>query len=229
MDADPTAALFTDRADAGRQLADALRARHLTDPLVLAIPRGGLPVAEPVARALSGDLDIVSARKVGAPDQPELAIGAVTADGGLFLDQALADEIGVTPAWLTEAIARERDEAKRRMQRFRGDAPPVAIAGRTVLIVDDGLATGATMQAAVRAVRRQQPARLIVAVPVGSRQAIEALAREADEVVCPIVPEPFWAVGYHYRDFPPVADDAVTAILAPWLAVRRPPPPEMPR
>lgn len=204
---------YADRDDAGKQLARALRDHGGMRPLVLGIPRGGVPVAAAVARELRGDLDIIVARKIGAPSQPELAIGAVTANGGLFLNNDLLAELGVGDAYLSEMIARETANARRREELFRGSRPAPSLAGRTVIVVDDGLATGATMRAAVHSLNKHDPAKLIVAAPCGSEEACSALSHEADEVVCLIKPEPFWAVGYYYRDFSPVEDDEVTAIL----------------
>jgi putative phosphoribosyl transferase len=206
---------YADRAEAGQRLAAALTADHRQDALVLGIPRGGVPVAAAVATAIGGELDVVVARKLGAPHQPELAIGAVTANGGLYLDEEAVFGLGVSQEYLTAEIARQSEEARQRERRFRGEsAPPPRIEDRTVIVVDDGLATGATMRAAVRSIAKRHPARLIVAVPVGSRQACEALQHEADEVICLMTPDPFWAVGLYYEDFAPVEDDQVQEILA---------------
>jgi predicted phosphoribosyltransferase len=205
--------LFRDRREAGRRLAERLQRYRGQDVLVLGIPRGGVPVAAALADRLDADLDIVVARKLGAPGQPELAIGAVTANGGRFLDQAIIDELGVGSHYLATVVAEQMAEARRREAWLRGIRPARPITGRTVIVVDDGLATGATMRAAVRSVRQQRPARLVVAVPVGSRQACEALRREADEVICLATPEPFWAVGLYYADFTPTEDAEVQALL----------------
>jgi putative phosphoribosyl transferase len=183
------------------------------DPLILGIPRGGVPVAAAVAGRLGAELDVVVARKLGAPVQPELAMGAVTADGGLYIDEQLCAELGVTEDQLAAVIARETEEAKARERRFRGQRPKPRIAKRTVIVVDDGLATGATMRAAVRAVRKQGPARLVIAVPVGSVHARDALKNEADDLICLAAPEPFWAVGLAYDDFQPVTDETVQDLL----------------
>lgn len=205
--------LFRDRQEAGRQLADRLANWRDRDIIVLGIPRGGVPVAAEAARRLGADLDVVVARKLGAPGQPELAIGAVTANGGRFLNEEVIEDLGVSAAFLEKETAEQRAEAARREERFRGARPPVRIMGRVAILVDDGLATGATMRAAVRSVRSQQPARLIVAVPVGSREACAALGDEADEVVCLREPDPFLAVGFFYEHFEATEDPEVQQTL----------------
>lgn len=209
-----TPALFRDRQDAGEQLAQRLAAYRGQGALVLGIPRGGVLVAAAVARALGADLDVVVARKLGAPGYPELAIGAVTARGGRFLNEDVIRELDVTESYLEAVTEREQAEARDREERLRGAAPAIPMAGRAVIIVDDGLATGATMRAAVRAARQSRPDRVVVAVPVGSHQACAALQREADEVVCLYQPEPFFAVGLYYQQFEPTSDAEVHAALA---------------
>jgi putative phosphoribosyl transferase len=204
---------YVDRADAGRKLAESLKQYKGQGVLVLGIPRGGVPVAAEVAKALEAELDVIVARKLGAPGQPELAIGAVTSNGGRFLNEEVIEGIGVTDQYLEKVTAEQMDEARRREDRFRAGRPPEVIMGRVVIVVDDGLATGATMRASVRSVRKHQPARLIVAVPVGSQEACAALSREADEVICTYRPEVFWAVGLYYENFEPTMDAEVTEIL----------------
>lgn len=204
---------YEDRAQAGARLARALEAYRGKNPVVLGIPRGGVPVAAAVARELDGQLDVVVARKLGAPMHEELAIGAVTADGGRFLNQDILRALGVSDEYLERVTARQMAEARSREQRFRGDRPPPPLEGRTVILVDDGLATGATMRAAARAVRARGPARLVIAVPVGAQEACADLAAEADEVVCPSRPEPFYAIGMHYVHFEQVDDADVIALL----------------
>jgi putative phosphoribosyl transferase len=207
------AAHFHDRVDAGVQLARRLtmyRGKHV---LVLGIPRGGVPVAAEVARALDGELDVVVARKLRSPISAELAIGAVTADGGRFLNEPMLHHLGVGERYVARVTQAEMAEAARRETRFRGGAPAPAIEGRDVILVDDGLATGATMIAAARGVRAHHPARLVIAVPVGSAEAHAALRHEADEVVCLATPDPFWAVGVYYDDFGQTEDDDVEQIL----------------
>lgn len=204
---------FEDRVDAGRALARRLGSYRGKRALVLGIPRGGVPVAAEVARRLEADLDVVVARKLGAPEQPELAIGAVTADGSEFINEELVRDLGVPETYTARVRKEQMAEAHRRETRFRRSGPVQPISGRVVLLVDDGLATGATMCAAARSVRRRRPSRLVVAVPVGSAEACDALRDEADEVVCPHVPELFGAVGYFYRSFPPTEDSEVDSIL----------------
>jgi putative phosphoribosyl transferase len=204
---------FFDRVDAGRRLAEHLDAYRGQDALVLGIPRGGVPVAAEVAKQLDADLDIVVARKLGAPTSRELAIGAVTANGGLFLNEDLLDELRVSDQHLNAVVASERAEARRRQDWLRGARPKATITGRIVIVVDDGLATGATMRAALRSVRKDHPARLIAALPVGSREGCDDLSPEADEVVCPLQPEPFFAVGLYYGNFSPTEDDEVQRLL----------------
>ena len=206
--------LFRDRVEAGARLAARLDPYRGARPLVLGVPRGGVPVADEVALQLDTELDVVVARKLGAPFSRELAIGAVTANGGCYLNQQLIDELGISDAYLEQVVAAETAEARRREERFRDGRPPVKVAGRTVLIVDDGLATGATVRAAVRSVRQRQPGQLVVAVPVGSREACAALRLEADAVVCLYEPDPFWAVGLYYRHFEAVEDAEVQHLLA---------------
>jgi putative phosphoribosyl transferase len=214
--------IFRDRIAAGQELAACLEQYRGHDVLVLGIPRGGVPVAAEVARALGAELDVIVARKLGAPGQPELAIGAVTSNGGRYLNEDLIREAGVNEAYLVKVTELEMAEAHRREHEFRDGRPAARIKDRIVIIVDDGLATGATMRASVRSVRSRDPAKLIVAVPVGSHEACSALRQEADEVVCPYQPEPFWAVGYHYEDFEPTLDDEVKRVLREWETVNTP-------
>lgn len=204
---------FRDRIDAGRQLAARLEAYRGRNALVLGIPRGGVVVAAEVARHLEGELNIVVARKLGAPGQEELAIGAVTANGGQYLNEEMIAALGVTPAYLEAEIAKQMAEARRREESLRGTAPAPEISGRLVIVVDDGLATGATARAAVRSVRRQQPAQVVLAVPVGSREACETLRQEVDDLVCLAVPEPFIAVGLWYENFEQTSDEEVRRLV----------------
>ncbi len=204
---------FDDRRDAGRALAERLAGYADANVVVLAIPRGGVPVAAEVARRLGAMLDVIVARKLGAPEQPELAIGAVTANGGRYLNQDLIAELEVDQDFLRWITDLEMHEAHRREALYRGERPPAPIEGQTVILVDDGLATGATMRAAARSVRSHHPEKLIIAVPVGAGETCEALRDEADDVVCLERPEPFYAVGPHYVHFGQTSDDEVQRIL----------------
>jgi len=205
-------ALYRDRREAGEQLAEALEdLRGKRDLLVLALPRGGVPVAEPVARRLGAPLDVYMVRKIGFPGQEEFAMGAVASGVVVLLNPALVER--VPEEELRWALGRAVRELKEREQLYRGDRPPPDVAGRTVVLVDDGLATGSTMRAAVEALRRQGPREIIVAVPIASPESCEALAREVDRVVCAATPEPFHAVGLWYDDFSPTTDEEVQQIL----------------
>jgi putative phosphoribosyl transferase len=205
--------LFRDRVEAGQVLAASLNAYRDKDAVVLGIPRGGVPVAAEVARALNAEMDIIVARKLGSPVSVELAIGAVTANGGRFLNEEVIRDLDVSNEYLAQVTEAEMKEARRREARFRGPKPPATLKDRIAILVDDGLATGATMRAAVRSVRNASPARLVVAVPVAPPQTCSALRQEADEVVCPYQVEPFWAIGLFYQDFAPTEDSEVESLL----------------
>lgn len=207
---------FRDRRDAGLALGKALlEHRDWQDPVVLALPRGGVPVAAEVARELKAPLDILVVRKIGHPHQPEFAIGAL-ASGGVMVINGETDSFlrDVSPAEIDRIVERERAELGRREALYRGDRVPVPLEGREVIVVDDGLATGATMRAAVQAVRQLRPARVTVAVPVGARESCDALRSLADDVVCIRTPEPFRAVGLWYSSFPQTSDEEVRQVLA---------------
>jgi predicted phosphoribosyltransferase len=206
-------ARYADRTEAGALLGRVLERYRGTRPLVLGIPRGGVPVAAEVARRREGELDMVVARKLGAPGHEELAIGAVTADGDRFLNQDVIRALGVTDEYVRRVTEEQMRDARSREERLRGSVAAVPVEGRTVILVDDGLATGATMRAAARAVRARRPARLVIAVPVGSADTCATIAEEADEVVCPSRPEPFLAIGLHYEDFGQVPDAQVVELL----------------
>ena len=204
---------FADRHAAGDALAGALSHYRGADVLVLGLPRGGIPVAARVAEDLAGELDVIVARKLPSPISRELAIGAITADGERYLNDGMISELGVSETFLDAVTDVQLNEARRREQQYRGTRPAPRIAGRIVILVDDGLATGATMHAAARSVRKQNPAHLIIAAPVGSREACAALAAEADEVVCPWQPDPFGAVGLYYVNFAQASDADVCTVL----------------
>ena len=207
--------LFTDRAEAGRMLADRLEGLALPHPLVLALPRGGVPVGAAIATRLDAPLDIVFVRKLGAPDQPELAIGAVA--GGtqsqIVLNAGLVAQLGLDERYIAEAVARELDVIEQRRHEWAALRPAVEPAGRTLIVVDDGVATGMTMQAALRQLTQHRPARLIAAVPAASREALAMLKGEADDVVCLSAPRRFGSVGSFYQSFLQVSDEEVTALL----------------
>jgi putative phosphoribosyl transferase len=206
---------FTDRHEAGRRLAERLLPLKTQRPVVLALPRGGVPVGFEIARALAAPLDLVLVRKIGAPQQQELAVGAV-ADGGqpeLVTDERLIGLLGVSAEYLETAKAAALTEIERRRRAYFGDHPPVDLGNRTAIVVDDGIATGATMLAALRATRRRQPARLVLAVPVAPRDTLRRMRGEVDEVVCLDTPADFHAVGQFYQRFPQLRDDEVIALL----------------
>jgi putative phosphoribosyl transferase len=205
--------MFADRHDAGRLLAQALLRYAGTRPIVLGLPRGGVPVADEVARTLDGDLDVWVARKLGAPFQPELGMGAIAEGPAVVLDRSTVRLLGITRAQLLDVARREMGEVRRRVERFRGGRTPPDMRDRTVILVDDGIATGGTMRAAVRAVKKRRPARLVVAVPVGPPDTVAALRREVDDVVCLHEPEALFAIGLWYEDFRQVRDDEVVRIL----------------
>jgi len=204
---------FVDRRQAGQFLAQRLAGyRDDASVIVLALPRGGVPVAFEVARALDAPLDVFIVRKLGLPGHEEFAMGAIATGEVMVMNPDLTNA-GIPQATIDAVAARERVELARRERLYRGDRPPVAIADRTVILVDDGLATGSTMLAAATAVRRQRPRRTIVAVPVAAAETCRALRRIVDDVVCATTPDPFMAVGAWYDDFRQVSDDEVHALL----------------
>jgi len=205
---------FLDRCDGGRQLLDAVR-RGLPadDPLILGLPRGGVVVAAELARDLPAELDVLIVRKVAHPSRPELALGAVTA-GGAYRNESLLRRLGITNATFEQLAAVQAAEVRRRERDFRAERPPLALAGRAVLLVDDGVATGATATAAVRAARAQGPAWLGFAAPVGSVSAVDALSDEVDHLICLLIPSMFRSVSRFYRDFPQTTDEEVRDILS---------------
>jgi len=207
---------YADRADAGRRLADKLA--HLKDrrPIVLALPRGGVAVGFEIAQGLDAPLDVVLVRKIGVPWQPELALGAVTdgANPQTFIDRDLAASLDVHEDYIREETARQLAEIERRRKSYCEGRPAPEIRGHTAIVVDDGIATGATMRVALQAVRRRNPAWLVLAVPVAPPDTLVALGEEADETVCPETPTGLGAIGFYYRDFHQMSDEEVTDLLA---------------
>lgn len=207
---------FADRNDAGRRLAAALSHLKERQPVILALPRGGVAIGFEIAQALAAPLDIVLVRKIGVPWQPELAIGAVT-DGGrpdAFIDADLVKTLDIGESYIREETARQLEEIERRRKIYCADRPPPEITGRTAIVVDDGIATGATMRVALSAVRHRNPAHLVLAVPVGPPETIAAFRMQADEVVCLEAPSALRAIGFYYEDFHQMGDFEVTDLLA---------------
>jgi predicted phosphoribosyltransferase len=206
--------IFADRREAGRVLADKLKEyADRPDVLVLALPRGGVPVAYEVAKALHAPLDVFLVRKLGLPGREELAMGAIASGGVIVLNENVVRGLGIPKEVLESVIATEKKELERRERLYRGDRPVPDVRGRTVILVDDGLATGSTMRAAVAALRQQGPARIIVAVPIGAPETCTEFEREADGVVCAVTPQPFYAVGLWYTDFSQTTDEEVHELL----------------
>jgi len=204
---------FTDRLEAAQLLAQALQEYRGSRTVVLGIPRGGVVIASLIAHALGAEVDIVLARKLGAPGNPEFAIGAIAEDQKLFLDEPLLVQLNVTSEYLSEEKARQLAELKRRIRLYRPVRPKVPLQGRTVIVTDDGVATGATMQAALWTIRQEAPERLIAALPVGPGDTVKRLAAFTDELLCLRAPTFFGAIGQFYKQFEQVEDDEVLAIL----------------
>jgi len=205
--------LFQDREDGGRQLARLLERYREQRPVILALPRGGVPVAAEIAAALDAPLDVLPVRKLGAPGHREYGIGAIALGGTSVLDQEAVRALGVSRAQLVAIEAKERSELERQRRRFRDDLPLPAVKGRTVIIVDDGLATGVTALAAIHAVRALGASRIVLAVPVCAPDTVAALRGQVDDIVCVACPTNFYAVGLWYRDFTPTADETVVDLL----------------
>jgi putative phosphoribosyl transferase len=211
----PRQGRFRDRADAGRLLAE--RLSHYAgrdDVLVLGLPRGGVPVAAEVARALGASFDVFLVRKLGLPGQEELAMGAIASGGARVLNEELVETLGIPEALIDAVAAREEEELRRRERLYRGERPPPEVEGKAVILVDDGLATGSSMRAAVAALRRLRPARIVVAVPTAPVSTCEDLRPEVDELVCARTPQPFYAVGIWYENFNQTTDEEVRRLLA---------------
>jgi putative phosphoribosyl transferase len=207
------AVIFKDRRDAGLRLAGRLSEYRDEDAVVLALPRGGVPVGYEVARALNVPLDVFVARKLGAPGQPELAIGAVASGGVRLVNERVVWELGVSEDWIEAVTEKELAEVGRRMRRFRGEKPEPEVGGRTVILVDDGIATGMTVKAAIRAIREKGPRRIVLAVPVCAEVTADALALEVDELICLQTPSDLQAIGFWYENFRQLDDEEVIELL----------------
>jgi len=206
--------MFKDRVEAGRLLGERLLVYKGKDIVVFAIPRGGVVVAYEVATMLDCPLDLIVPRKIGAPLQPELAIGAVAQDGTIVLNHELVETLGISESYIHEEAKRQIQEIERRMRKYRGEKRPYpTLKDKIVILVDDGIATGATVRAAILSLRKQGLASVIIAVPVGSSDTVESLGKEADEVVCLELPEDFYAIGQFYEEFPQMSDEEVTTLM----------------
>lgn len=206
--------VFKDRVEAGKRLAEALKDFRGKDVVVLGIPRGGVVVANEVAKSLGARLDVVVTKKIEAPGEPEFALGAVTQDGDVIMDRQAAESLGATSDYLDDQIREKKEEVNDRIRRLRGSAPYPRLEGRVVLIVDDGIATGSSVGAAVMSVKKRKPKQIVVAVPVAPKDAVETLAEDGTRVVCLETPGPFLAIGEFYRNFEQVEDIEVVRILS---------------
>lgn len=215
-----SAALFKDRKEAGKLLASILKELRLNDAVVLGIPRGGMVVAGEIHRLLNIEIDVVLARKIGAPGNPELAIGSVGEDGKLFLNADLVFRLGADKAYIEEEKLRQMKEIRNRRQMFRRFITKVPLGAKTVIVTDDGVATGATMQAAIWAIRQENPERIIAAIPVGAKGSLELLADYADEVIALRVPEDLGAISEFYEHFDQTSDEEALAILQAAAKIR---------
>lgn len=202
------------RKEAGEKLAEKLAAyAGREDVLVLALPRGGVPVAEPIAKELKAPLEVFIVRKLGVPGHRELAMGAIASGGVRVMNTDVVRSLGISEKQIDEVTEAEQRELARREQQYRGERPPLELSAKTVILVDDGVATGATMRVAIKALREGRPRKLVVAVPLAPPDTCEILSREVDELVCPLRPSPFQAIGLWYEDFPQVSDEEVERIL----------------
>jgi hypothetical protein len=205
--------MFQNREDAGRQLAEKLKGRQFKDPLVLAIPRGGVVVGAVLARELGADLDVVLSRKLRSPDQPELAIGAISEEGQVYLNPQAEDVVLARENYLGEERRQQLMEIAWRQQEFRGGRPRAPVAGRSVIVTDDGVATGSTIIAALQVIRSQHPVQLFAAVPVVPADQLAEISHWCDEVISLVTPRPFYALGHFYEDFSPIEDEHVIRLL----------------
>jgi putative phosphoribosyl transferase len=206
--------MFHDRTEVGKLLAAKIRKLDMISPTVLAIPRGGLPVAKEIALALKAPLDLVITRKIGAPGEPEFAIGAVTQEGEVIVDKDVLRSLGISDAYVKDESVRQVKEIKERMRKYRGDRPYPSLAGKTAIIVDDGVATGNTVLAAIESVKRKKPAGIILAIGVAPPETVSKLSKVVDKVVCLDTPEPFYAIGEFYEHFEQVEDEEAKRILS---------------
>jgi putative phosphoribosyl transferase len=213
--------IFKDRVDAGKRLAQALAQFKGKNVVVLGIPRGGVVVANEVAKALGAPLDIVVTRKIGAPGEPEYALGAVTQEGDVMMDRRAVESVGASAAYIDDQIRLKREEVKERMQKLRGDVPYPQLEGKVVVIVDDGIATGSSVSAAVMSVQKRKPGQVVVAVPVAPADTVQSLSEDGTKVICLETPSPFLAIGEFYADFGQVEDVEVKRILDESTAHRR--------
>lgn len=205
--------MYRDRQDAGQTLAEELHSRKYANVSLLAVPRGGIVVAAPIARRLGTGLGVLVTRKIGHPANPEVAIGAVMADGSAVLDHGLIERFAIPQEYLQRTIAAEFAEVRRRMVLYSGSDAPPAVAGKTAVIVDDGIATGYTIRAAIKWLKTLGPAQIVIAVPVAPPEVVAELAEQIDEIICPLQPAQLMAVGMYYHDFPQNSDEEVISIL----------------
>ena len=205
--------MFRDRTDAARQLAEIVRPRHLKDPLVLGIPRGGAVTAAVLAEEIGAEMDVVLSRKLRAPDAPEYAIGAISETGEVYFNQAVRQEPGISDEYVHQECQYQLQEIERRKTMFRAVRPVATVAGRSVIVTDDGIATGSTMIAALQAIRAQHPLSLVAAVPVASPDRLREVRRWCDDAICLLTPPFFYAVGQFYEEFEPVSDEEVVELL----------------
>ena len=204
---------FKNREDAAEKLARELLEYWDKNPVVLAIPRGGIVIGYEVAQIVNAPLDLIIPRKIGAPNDSELAIGAVTEDGTTILNQQLVAELGVSNEYIESEKSKQIQEIRRRIKVYRGEAAALSLEGRTIILVDDGIATGSTMKAAIHSIRKKKPSAIVAAAPVGPPDTVEELKKEVDKLICLIIYEPFFAIGQFYDDFDQVTDEEVIRLL----------------